>query len=464
MLRTESYTAGANLQGCTIRRNADGVTGMDDSVFHENFKTTPYWWEAAPRPTEPPAELPERTDVAIVGSGYSGLSAALELSRSGSDVTVLERHTLGWGASSRNGGMLSVEPKFASPETLTRRYGAERCERILEDGRATLENLKEVVEREGIECHLQLNGRFIGAHAPRAFKTLEAKARALEAEGKTGFELIPRERQHEFTQTDYYYGGLHDKGGGCLHPALYHAGLLAACERHRARLCAETEVQGIVRDANGFVIQTSRGAIRADEVIVGTNGYTGGVTPWHQRRLVPLGSYIIATEPMPVERVEAMFRGFCTMSNTQRILYYYRPSPDHTRVVFGGRASFRKTNEHESSATLYRYLLEVFPSLEGTRITHGWSGNVAFTFDNLPHMGVHDGLHYCMGCNGSGVQMMSFLGRQIALKLLGRTNRQCGFDELPFTTRPFYRGDPSWVLPVLGNYYRLRDRLERALA
>ncbi|MBT6274446.1 MAG: FAD-binding oxidoreductase [Chromatiales bacterium] len=436
---------------------------MASSIFTSDFKTTPYWWEAAAPDGSFPATLPERTGVAIVGSGYSGLSAALELARSGEDVTVIEQHDIGWGASSRNGGMLSGEPKFASPDDLTRRFGAEQAERILEDGRATFDNLKEIVEREHIDCFLQQNGRFVGAHSRSAYRTLEAKAKELERDGITGFELIPRERLHEVTESDYYHGGLRQSDGGCLHPGLYHQGLREACLRQGVTLVPHTRVEGISQVQEQFCVTTNNGEIVADEVVIGTNGYTGEATPWHRRRLVPLGSYIIATEPLPLEQVDSMFRNFCTMSNTQRVLFYYRPSPDYQRVIFGGRASFRETTERESSVTLHRYMCEVFPSLRDVKITHGWMGNVAFTFDHLPHMGMHDGMHYCMGCNGSGVQMMSFLGRQIALKILGRTNRLCGFDDLPFQTRPLYNGNP-WFLPVVGNWYRLRDRIDRALS
>ncbi|MCH9669952.1 MAG: FAD-binding oxidoreductase, partial [Gammaproteobacteria bacterium] len=193
---------------------------MNDQMFSPDFKTTPYWWEAARPEATHASPLPERTEVAIVGSGYSGLSAALELSRSGTSVTVIEQNEIGWGASSRNGGMLSGEPKFASPSELTQRFGSERAERLLEDGRATFGNLKEIVERENIECFLQQNGRFVGAHSAGAFKTLEAKAKQLEADGYSGFEIIPRSRLHEVTNSEYYYGGLLDSDGGCLHPSL----------------------------------------------------------------------------------------------------------------------------------------------------------------------------------------------------------------------------------------------------
>jgi glycine/D-amino acid oxidase-like deaminating enzyme len=436
---------------------------MSEDIFAPEFKTTPLWWDAVSPSTDYDAQPPETTEVAIVGSGYSGLSAALELARSGTSVTVLEQNDIGWGASTRNGGMLSGEPKFASDGELERRFGKQTTERILEDGRATFPNLVEIVEREGIDCHLQRNGRFIGAHSPKAFRELEAKARHLEADGITGFELVPRERQKEYTDTDYYHGGLFEADGGCLHPALYHRGILDACIRHGVTLCGNTRVEGIERTGDGFRVATTKGIVSAKEVVVGTNGYTSAVTPWQRRRLIPLGSYIIATEEIGEERVDSMFRNFCTMSNTQRILFYYRPSHDHKRVVFGGRARFSATTERDSSPRLYEYMCGVFPQLRGVKITHGWMGNVAFTFDGLPHMGTHEGVHFCMGCNGSGVQMMSFLGRQIALKILGRTNRPCGFDEIPFETRPLYTGNP-WFLPIVGNYYRLRDRIDRAMS
>ena len=151
------------------------------------------------------------------------------------------------------------------------------------------------------------------------------------------------------------------------------------------------------------------------------------------------------------------------MSNTQRVLFYYRPSPDHRRVLFGGRASFALTDAVTTAPRLHDYMCRVYPSLRDVPITHAWSGNVSFTFDYLPHMGMHEGVHYCMDCNGGGVAMMSYLGRQIALKILGKTNRQCAFETIPFPTRAFYAGN-RWFLPIIGNWYRFRDWMERSLA
>ena len=437
---------------------------MENSIFGAGFKTDPYWWEAAKPTTEHADRLPDKTDVAIVGSGYAGLSTALELARSGTSVTVMDREAIGFGASSRNGGLLSTEPKFASRTELTQRLGVARAERVLEDGRATFTNLKEVIEREGIECHLERNGRFVGAHCPKAYEQLADKVRRYESEGLEGFRLIPRSEQHRVVgDSDYYYGGLHEPDGGSLHPGLYHRGLVEACKNQGVTLVGNADVVSISRLSDGFKLETSRGVIASQEVVVGTNGYTSQLTPWQQRRLVPIGSYIIATEEIGEERVESMFRGFCTMSNTQRVLCYYRPSPDHKRILFGGRASFGTTDPKSSAPTLHKYMCRVYPQLKEVKLTHSWTGNVAFTFDYLPHMGTHEGVHYLMGCNGSGVAMMSYLGRQTGLKILGKTNRPCAFEDIPFNTRPGYSGNP-WFLPLVGNWYRFRDHVDRFLA
>ena len=432
-------------------------------LFADNFQDKPFWWEAADPADNPSSELPESVDVTVVGSGYSGLSVALELARAGTEVCVLDTQMIGYGASTRNGGMLSTVPKFESREVLTARFG-QTLDRVLEDGRDTFVNLKEVIEREGIECHLERNGRFVGAHCASAYQTLAKKARQYESEGLDGFELIPRRRQHEVVgESNYYHGGLHERTGGSLHPGLYHQGLVKACSSHGVHLCGATTAEGIVRETEGFWVHTNRGAIRSREVVLGTNGYTGPLSPWQRERLVPIGSYIIATEEIGEERVESMFRGFCTMSNTQRVLFYYRPSPDHRRVLFGGRASFAVTDAVTAAPRLHEYMCRVYPSLRDVAITHAWTGNVAFTFDYLPHMGMHQGVHYCMGCNGGGVAMMSYLGRQIALKILGRTNRPCAFEEIPFRTHPLYYGNP-WFMPIVGNWYRFRDWMDTVVS
>jgi glycine/D-amino acid oxidase-like deaminating enzyme len=184
--------------------------------------------------------------------------------------------------------------------------------------------------------------------------------------------------------------------------------------------------------------------------------------PWLARRLVPLASYIIATEELPSETIDRLFPARRMISETRRVLNYYRPSPDGKRVLWGGRASFRAVSAEHAAPSLHATMTQVFPELAKTRITHAWNGNVAFTFDTLPHIGVQGGVHYAAGCQGNGVAMATWLGHNAALKIAGAANTPFALDGLPFPTRPFYSGDPWWVLPFIGNYYRLRDRIDRA--
>jgi glycine/D-amino acid oxidase-like deaminating enzyme len=221
-------------------------------------------------------------------------------------------------------------------------------------------------------------------------------------------------------------------------------------------------VTSIARRPGGFALATSRGPVQSREVMVATNGYTGAVTPWLRRRLIPLGSYMIATEPLPAETLRRLVPRGRMLVDTKRVLSYYRLSPDGTRILFGGRASFRRTTAREAAPRLHDFMTAVWPELASARVTHAWTGNVAFTFDLVPHLGVHDGVHYAVGCQGSGVAMATSLGHRTALKIAGKAATPSAFDGLPFPTRPAYRGDP-WFLPVVGSVYRLRDWLERRM-
>jgi glycine/D-amino acid oxidase-like deaminating enzyme len=431
-------------------------------VFAPDFKDAPYWWEAAPPSTTAVPAPPHRVEVAIVGAGYCGLSAALELRRQGLGVLVMDAARIGHAASSLNGGMVagSLKPSHAE---LARLFDPERATAILEESARCLPFLEELLAREAIACDYRRSGRFVGAHCPSAYASLE---RRLDTTKKlTGADawLVPRQRQREEIDTDYYYGGMVAEASGGLHPARYHRGLADAARRAGALIVEETPVDAMARRAGGFTLHTPRGVVEAREVIVATNGYTGAVTPWLRRRLIPLNSYIIATEPLPPETTRRLVPRGRMIVDSYRVLSYYRLSPDGTRVLYGGRASFRRATARQAAPHLHAMMVRVWPELAHTRVTHAWTGNVAFTFDHVPHMGVHEGVHYAAGCQGSGVGMATYLGYQTALKIAGKATTPCAFDGLPFPTRPTYTGDP-WFLPIVGSYYRLRDWLERRLA
>jgi glycine/D-amino acid oxidase-like deaminating enzyme len=196
---------------------------------------------------------------------------------------------------------------------------------------------------------------------------------------------------------------------------------------------------------------------------MGTNGYTDRAVPYLQRRMVPVTAYVVATEPMPVGMAATLIPRQRMLSDTQRDLYWIRLSPDGTRMIFGARPRIFETNARTAARDLHRMLCGVWPELRSVHIAFCWTGFVGMTADHMPHMGVHDGIHYAIGCNGSGVAMMSYLGFQMARKLLGKQNRACAFDGNAFPAPPFYNGKP-WFIPVVAGWYRLRDGVDRALA
>ena len=247
---------------------------------------------------------------------------------------------------------------------------------------------------------------------------------------------------------------------GKLHPALYHKGLLEACRRAGVRLSAETEVTSIRGRPGAFTVATSAGEVRAEQVVIATNGYTGKVTQALRRRLIPVASHIIATEELPEELARSLNPNGRTLSETPRVLHYFRLSPDGRRMIFGGRARFTDVGPEVSAPLLHAAMSARFPELKETRITHSWRGNVAFTFDHVAHMGQQDGLHYALGCNGSGVAMLTYLGHQVARGILGGGNLDSVYADRPFPTLPFYTGWP-WFLGPVGAWFRHLDNRER---
>ncbi len=442
---------------------------LSDALKAPGFVTRPYWWDAA----EPPRRgdcLPARSAVAIVGGGYAGLSAALTLRRLGHEVTVLDAERIGWGASSRNGGAVSGGLKLAKGD-LAKRHGEDRAHAILETAAASFPFIEELIAREQIDCDYVRCGRFAPAWTPAHYQGMAARAERIAQLTGHAVRMVPREKQREALGSDHYFGGMITDGAGSLHPGKYARGLAEAAERAGAVLVDGVRVSGIRRQGGGFHLATTKGEMTADAVLVATNGYSrgpgggsaGGAMPWLAKRLMPIASYIIATEPLPEGMIDRLFPHRRVISDSRRVLNYFRASPDGSRIVWGGRASFRDATAEDAAPALHKAMVTVFPELKNIRVTHAWNGNVAFTFDFLPHIGVQDGIHYAAGCQGSGVAMASWMGHNAALKLAGAANKNFALDSLHFPTMPFYDGTP-WFLPIVGEWYRFRDRLDRMRA
>ena len=426
------------------------------NVWMPDWKDRSYWIDGLSPPANVSDRPPASADVVIVGSGYTGLNAAIETARGGRTTLVLDAGVPGCGCSTRNGGQVSTSVK-PSQEKLSLKFGADRARAIRGEGEAALEWIEDRIISEGIDCSFRRAGRFHAAHTLQSYDELARDAEKMRKAEGIEAHLVPRAEQHTELGTDVYHGGVVFPRHASLDPAKYHMGLLDAARAAGAIVTGNCPVVGIEKTMGGFEVTTAKGKVSARDVIVATNGYTTGLTPWHRRRVIPIGSYIIATEPLPEDVVDTLFPTDRIASDTCKVIYYYRASPDRTRILFGGRVSATEARPVISGPRLYEDMCRIFPILRGYRISHSWTGTVAYTFDELAHVGMRDGMHYAMGYCGSGVSMASYLGMRTGQKVLGLAEGRTAFDELPFPTRPFYGGKP-WFLPAVVAWYRWHDR------
>ena len=427
-------------------------------IFHNEFATLPYWWQAAPPERSKSKMLPEEVDVAIIGGGYCGLSAAVELARAGTKVAVLDSGQIGIGASTRNGGLVSGAVKLEWTG-FERRFGKDTARRLIEETRRSFEHLETLIKTEEFDVDYQRSGRFHVACNPAHFRTMQARAKELAALNHGDVHLVSRAEQRAEIGSDHFHGGLLIEPAGGLDPAKLHKSLRRLAKKEGAALHALAEVKNLIKDGRGLALETVRGRLRAEHVMVATNGYTGALIPALRRRIVPVSSYVIATEPLPGDLTNALSPKGRMFVDSNRLLTYFRLSPDGRRVLFGGRLHLRHVDEPAAAFGLYRYLVRIWPELAAFKITHAWKGCLGFTFDRLPHSGVLEGAHVAAGCNGSGVAMACYLGHQMAQKLLGRQTTPSAFEHVPFPVHPLYRHRP-WFLPAVGVWYRLRDRID----
>ncbi|MDQ7980922.1 FAD-binding oxidoreductase [Paraburkholderia sp. SARCC-3016] len=408
----------------------------DALLFHEAFRCAPYWWDAAP-PESAPLPLPSSVDVAIIGSGYCGLSAAAQAALHGARVAVLDAAEIGAGGSTRSGGMVSSGQKLALTNAI-RGVSAERLARLMHESMASFDYLQQLVIGERLDADLRITGRFFGAFTPGHFNELRRQGQLLGEKTGVTVHVIERDAQRAIVGSDYYYGGiLVDEYGG-LHTAKYHRALRELARRRGATLHSHAEVERIERTSafpSGsarFRLHTRRGTLDARHVLVATNGYTGRLLPFFARRVLPVASYQIATEPLPAGLMDVLNPGRRMISDSKRNLFYTRPSPDGMRMIFGSRPAIRELDERGAARHLYAKLVQLWPALRDVRITHAWKGYVAMTSDKLAHTGSHDGIHYALGCNGNGVALMSYLGHRIAKHMLGIERDAGAFGEGAF--------------------------------
>ena len=425
-----------------------------------SVKPVSYWLDTAPEgPDYSAVPLPDKVDVAIVGGGITGLSAAIHTRRKGASVAVLERDTMGFGASGRNGGMATTGLTTGFLGAI-KRYGFDAAAKWWFDFNDAIDLIEKLVTDEKIDCDFSRAGKLNLAYKPKHYESYAQLHDVLEKQLELDTMLIPREKQRTEVGTDYYYGGLVDPRGASLHVGKFTRGLARVADGLGAQLRENANVTKIRKyEAGGFEVATSRGTVRATNVAVCTDGYTGSATPWLRRRIIPVGSFIIGTEPLPQVLVDDVMPTRRMASDSKELIYYFRISPDN-RMLFGGRARFALSgpeSDLKSCGILLKGMHDIFPQLDNARIDYAWGGEVGITMDRMPHAGQRDGIFYSIGYNGHGVQMATYMGKQLAEMVDGHPEAN-PWRDLKFQFVPGHFG-PPWFLPFGTAYYRLKDRL-----
>jgi glycine/D-amino acid oxidase-like deaminating enzyme len=430
------------------------------------IKEKNHWLETVTTPPVQSAqELPDSTDVAVVGAGYCGLSAARTLAKRGVNVAVLEAETFGWGASSRNGGMVLTGMKLPVP-TLVKRYGREAVRKMYAASLDTIDCVEQIVREENIDCNFSRCGHLEVACKQSHFDGYEESAALIKREFNHELHIIPKSELRAEIGSDTYFGGMVDETSAGVNPARYVAGLAHAAKRAGACLYDRTRVTSVESEINNrtrkFRVHTSKGAIMAREVILASGAYTTDATPALRKKIIPIGSYIIATEVLPAGLARELSPRNRMIYDSKHFLYYYRLTPDN-RMLFGGRAAFFPETENtvrQSAEILRRGMIGVYPQLRDTKVEYVWGGTLDFTLDVMPHAGKIDGMYFAAGFAGHGVAAATWFGEKLADLICGEPN-DIPFDGIKFPAAPLgLRSGNTWALPLAGAWYRILDWLK----
>jgi glycine/D-amino acid oxidase-like deaminating enzyme len=432
---------------------------MEEEMLKERI----YWHDTVEMPSGYDQNpLPEKVDAAVIGSGYTGLSAALTLAKHGASVAVLEAESIGWGASSRNGGMVLTGLKIPM-QTAIRRYGRDFARRLFKCSLDSIDTVENICNEEGIDCGFARTGHLLTANKSKHYDLLAEEVEFMAAEFNHAVRLVSRGEQRREIGSDLYYGALVDEVSAGLNPAQYVTGLAGAAEEARATLHARARVTKVGRGEKRFLVETERGSLRAENVFVATNGYIDSATPKLKRKIMPIGSFIIASEPLSDKLAHELNPHNRMIFDFKHFLNYFRLSDDK-RMVFGGRAAFFPENERtvrQSADILRREMIQVYPQLEDVKVEYAWGGTLGFAFDLMTHVGEMDGIYYALGYAGHGVAMGTYLGKTVAEAMLDGTIKEHPFAAFPFPKAPLglYNGFP-WFLPLVGVWHKFLDIIE----
>ena len=426
------------------------------------MKMMPYWLDTAkPFASAAPGGPDGTADVAVIGAGFTGLSAALALAKKGAKVVVLEAGRVAGAASGRNGGMCNNG--FAQDYgTMSAKLGRERAVALYRAFDAGVDKVEAIIAEEAIDCHFARVGKLKLAAKPEHYDKIVRSQELLARDVDPETRLVPRSEMHAEIGSDRYFGGMLYEKGANMHMGMYGQGLAEAAVRRGTAIYENNPLIGMRKVAgNVHELTTPYGSVRANQVLLATGISSLGPLAWVRRRIVPVGAFLIATEPLPVELLDRLTPHRRNTTDTLNFVNYFRTSPDN-RIIFGGRARFSSrsdaTSDAKSGIILRESMLHVFPELTDVRIDYCWGGLVDMTRDRLPRAGERNGIFYSMGYSGHGTQMATYMGAIMAEVLDGRgdLNPLRDFD---WPAIPGHFGKP-WFLPFVGAYYRFQDLIK----
>jgi glycine/D-amino acid oxidase-like deaminating enzyme len=417
-------------------------------------KHTSFWTDDYPRPPDLGGDLPSSADVVVVGAGLTGLNAAIVMRRAGMEVAVVDAGPVGAGASAVSGGQVNYGLKAAT-STVFKRFGKELGRAFWDASVDSIDAVERVVKEEAIDCDFIRPGAAKLGFSAKDLRRFTESSEWLESNVGFTQDVVGPDRIREVIDSPVFHCAAVDNVGASVHPARYTFGLATAAISRGATLTEDARVTAIDRNGARFRVTTSQGAVDAGRVLLATNGYTDRLEPRLQRRVLPVGSYIVATEPLSDDLAEKLIPKSRSFWTARRFLNYFRRSPDN-RILMGGRNDLATDLDlDESAARLGSTVTEVFPQLRGVPLTHSWTGRLGITFDLMPHIGQIDGVWYALGYGGHGVGAGTYLGQEVGKLLTGEITSS-PFAEIPHPTRWFYRGTP-WFYPLAARWYRLLD-------
>jgi glycine/D-amino acid oxidase-like deaminating enzyme len=429
----------------------------ETGIFTPQCRLEPYWWRAAPHEKESHAPLPKSVDVAIVGAGITGLAAALYLAEAGRSVAVLDAREPGYGASTRNAGYVGRTLKHTFGEIIES-HGLGHAIRVYREMMQAFLSVEEAINKWSIDCCYRRQGRFLMATSPAMY---EAMAREFELRAKhlgEGFSMVSRSDQRAEIDTDLYHGGAKIEDHAGLHPGLYHKGLLTRARAMGMSVKGFAPVTRIAGDGGNFELTTPVGKMKARDVLIATNGYTGDLIPWLKRRIIPFDAHVMTTEQLDKDLVAKLLPADRTYLDWNFNVDYIRRAPDDpSRIIFGGLTGPRAADLRAMAKRLYARLLRIFPALDGARIDCIWTGRCAGTLDLNPHLGTHGGIHFALGYCFAGVPMGTWFGKKAAERIMGADVSPSVFAERPMPSHSLYWGNP-WFVPFAIRWMSRHDR------